>query len=268
MAEENLSCGLCHSSALRLIHDQQDSSYFPRRIYRCRACGYAFVHPLPVQEQLDGIYADRAYFDARVSSEETRRVNRGQLERADSRLDWLRRYFTGGKILDMGCGNGEFMLRARERGLDIYGLEVSAAAAAAAGKLTGAIIYTDDPQHLAGSGLRFDLVTLWDVIEHVPDPGRFVRLCVPLLNERGLIAVSTPNQRNYHGVVHGDRWKGYRDGPEHLYFFNKNTLDMLMQHNGLTAIASRTCRISPVLLRWLAPLGYGNELEAVFRLTS
>lgn len=266
MAGDNLTCSLCHSSALRLIHDQRDARYFSRRIHRCERCGYAFVHPVPSREQLDKLYSDPAYLNTRISAGETRRVNTGQLERADSRLDWLSRYFTKGKILDVGCGNGEFILKAGGRGLEVYGLEASESAATAAGNLTGARIYKDEPENLHRSGLRFDLVTMWDVIEHVPVPPRFIRLCASLLTENGLIAVSTPNQRNYHGILHGDNWKGYRDGPEHLHFFNLKTLNILMERNGLVAIASRTRKISPLLLRWLAPLGYGNELEAVYRL--
>ena len=266
MAGENLTCSLCHSSALRLIHDQRNSRYFPRRIYRCSRCGYAFVHPMPTREQLDKLYSDPEYLNTRVSADENRRVNIGQIERAGSRLDWLSRYIKKGKILDVGCGNGEFILKAGERGFEVYGLEVSTAAAEAVRSLTGAVIFTDDPEQLHRSGLQFDLVTMWDVIEHVIDPHRFIGTCVSLLAENGLIVVSTPNQRNYHGVIHGDKWKGYREGEEHLHFFNKETLGMLMGSAGLAAIASRTRKISPVLLRWLAPLGYGNELEALYRL--
>ena len=261
-------CGVCESQALNLIHDQRGSRYFPRRIYRCRRCGYAFVHPMPDRETLQRLYADPGYFTERASPGQAGQVNLGQLQRAESRLDWLRPWLTDAKILDIGCGNGEFILKASERGLDVHGLEISPAAAHTAAALSGAQVYVDDPQGLALTGARFDLISAWDVIEHIPDPAGFIRACVSLLNDHGLIALSTPNQRNYHGVLHGIRWKGYRDGPEHLHFFNKNTLGRLMRRNGFVCVRSRTCRISPVLLRWLAPLGFGNELEAIYRLTS
>lgn len=158
------------------------------------------------------------------------------------------------------------MYVANENDFNVSGFDISENAARAAYRLTGNKIYTKSLETLITNNIKFDILALWEVIEHVIDPGVFLEQCKKLLNKNGFIALSTPNQRNYHAIVHGDNWKGYIDGPEHLHFFNPETLSFLLEKHEFEIISIRTKRIAPVLWRWAALLGYGNELEILARL--
>lgn len=259
-------CVICGCGRLVLIHDQTQSRFFPRRIWRCTDCGFAFVFPPPGSAELRAVYADTQYFDRRGAATTSELLDNPRVSRrAQSRLRWLRRHVAPAELLDVGCHRGEFLHFARQQGWRVTGFDVSSVAAAGARALTGAEIFESSLAELARSGRRFALVTAWDVIEHVPDPHGFVSDCRALLADDGHLALSTPNQANYHALVHGDAWKGYSDGPEHLLFFKAATLCRLLADCGFTIVSRRTRRIAPVALRWMQYLGYGNELEVLAR---
>ena len=265
--QTGICCLLCESDSLQLIHDQPQSKYFPRKIHKCLDCGYAFVYPQPTSEHLGKVYSDSEYHNFSSNDNcNTHTTNKGLLRRSRSRIQWLSKFIAKGDILDIGCAGGEFIYVANENGFNVSGFDISENAAQTAYRLTGNMIYTNSLETLISKNIRFDILALWEVIEHVIDPGDFLEQCKQLLKPYGFIALSTPNQRNYHAMVHGDSWKGYIDGPEHLHFFNPKTLSFLLEKHDFEITAKRTKRIAPVLWRWAAPLGYGNELEILARL--
>jgi 2-polyprenyl-3-methyl-5-hydroxy-6-metoxy-1,4-benzoquinol methylase len=265
--QTGICCQLCESDSVQLIHDQPHSKYFPRKIHKCLDCGYAFVYPQPTREHLDKVYSDSEYHNfSSNNNQNTHAINKGLLRRSKNRIQWLSKFIAKGEILDIGCAGGEFIYVANESGFNVSGFDISENAARNAYRLTGSKIYTNSLETLITRDIRFDILALWEVIEHVIDPGSFLEQCKQLLNPNGYIALSTPNQRNYHAIIHGDNWKGYIDGPEHLHFFNPGTLSFLLVKHGFEVMAIRTKRIAPVLWRWAAPLGYGNELEIVAKL--
>jgi SAM-dependent methyltransferase len=260
------ACPECGRAGARRIHDQPQARYFPRVIWHCTGCGFAFVHPPPAPERLRELYALPGYFDrpAGVSASELL-ANPRVRGRARSRLRWLRQHAALGRLLDVGCHRGEFVYFANQEGWSASGADLSEVAIEAARELTGACIFGGDLAAIAAAHHRFDVVTAWEVIEHVRSPPDFLSGCRALLGAGDSLALSTPNQRNYHGVLHGDGWKGYVDGPEHLHFFNANTLATAVRRAGFDIVSVRTRRIAPVWLRPLQYLGFGSELEMLAR---
>ncbi|WJW75392.1 class I SAM-dependent methyltransferase [Thiohalobacter sp. IOR34] len=258
-------CPLCEHPHPRLIHDQPQARFFPRRIHRCPGCGFAFVDPLPDAATLSRVYNDSNYFHDPGQAFSETPPRPGVVRRAASRARWLQRQGVSGRLLDVGCAEGVFLDQARQAGLEPVGVELSRYAADVARRRTGCEVHTEPLAALIERDLSFDALGLWDVLEHVTDPFAFLGECRALLRPGGWIALSTPNQRSYNGVLRGDDWKGYRDGPEHLYFYNARTLSRLLERCGFQVQARRSRNIAPVLMRWAVVLGWGGDLEILAR---
>jgi SAM-dependent methyltransferase len=140
------------------------------------------------------------------------------------------------RILDVGCAAGYFMQVARDAGHQVLGIEPSAPIAALAAKTLG-----QDAVHIgtlesapAARGFRdgsFQLVTLWDVIEHIPDPQATLRRVRELLAPGGRLLIETQNVRSTWARLLGRRWHHYKH-EEHLYHFGPATIERLLHDCG------------------------------------
>jgi SAM-dependent methyltransferase len=127
-------------------------------------------------------------------------------------------------VLDVGCAAGYFLRVMRERGWDVHGFEPSDSIRATAANELGAENVRGG--ELATAGFEphsFDLVTLWDVLEHAPDPLALLRQCAQLLKPDGRLLIETQNRRSAAARILGRRWQHYKQ-PEHLYHFHAGTL--------------------------------------------
>jgi SAM-dependent methyltransferase len=193
-------------------------------IHRCHGCDFEFVHPVPSPEALDAVYAagyfagDGAgyadYFGAeRAVSDEKARIRIARLEALGAR--------PGGAVLDVGCADGRFLLAAHARGFRVHGVEVSPEARAA--------LPTELVEHVGASleqvrdHAPFDVVTLWDVLEHLPAPLATLRTLRPLLAPGALVGVVVPVIDNVNARCWPRSWDQYKP-PEHLWFFSRRAL--------------------------------------------
>lgn len=137
----------------------------------------------------------------------------------------------GGKLLDVGCYTGVFPLIAKQHGWDSYGVEPSTWAASVAerrlpGKIrSGYLEQADFPED------SFDVVTSWDVIEHVTDPRKEIQLMARCLKPGGWLFLSTMSSQAPIVNILGARWPWYM--PMHLFYFTPKTLDTFIREAGL-----------------------------------
>ena len=137
-------------------------------------------------------------------------------------------YVSGGKILDIGCGFGKFLLRAKKAGWDAYGIEVSDSAVDVARrmglqvkKIDGRFETVDFPEEF------FDCILLNNVLEHCHYPKRALNQCYRILKKNGYLIVVVPNFDCYDRRIFKQYW-GHLDIPRHLYHFNPHTLSALL----------------------------------------
>jgi len=182
-------------------------------------------------------------------------------ERIPRRLSLLKKMENPVRLLDVGCGTGEFLYYAKPDGWEGVGVDISSFAAELARKKTklwiqeGTVV--DFPKEMG----PFDLITMWEVIEHMPDPETDVKIAWDLLKQNGLVAISTPNLGSLRYRLYKERWRGFTDDPKHIFFFDARTLIGLLTKCGFKIKKVLTRKISPVLWRWLVYFGLGNELE-------
>jgi cyclopropane fatty-acyl-phospholipid synthase-like methyltransferase len=139
-----------------------------------------------------------------------------------------------GPILDVGCGGGLLLTMLRERGVKGIGLDLSQSAVQSASKQGIPVVsasLTDAPF----SPGTFRAITMFHVVEHVADPGRYLKAAHALLADGGRLVVQVPNAASWQARLLGKRWTGF-DVPRHLYTFRESDLVTLLQRNNFKVV--------------------------------
>jgi SAM-dependent methyltransferase len=199
------------------------------RILRCTACDFEFVHPLPSAQEIARVYESN-YFQGEGFgyADYSARERRANERKAEIRVGHLERLGLrpGMRLLDIGCADGVFMRVAAERGLDAWGVEVSPEALALIPEaLRERVLPT--LEQAKGHG-PFDAVTLWDVLEHVPDPVATLKDIRGVLTTGGIVGVALPVIDNANARLRPHTWDQYKP-PEHLSYFSRRSLCSLLE---------------------------------------
>jgi 2-polyprenyl-3-methyl-5-hydroxy-6-metoxy-1,4-benzoquinol methylase len=146
---------------------------------------------------------------------------------------------THGRLLDVGAATGFFVEQARAVGWDAIGLEPSEWAAEFARRELGMEVFTGTLESMHFADQAFDVVTLWEVIEHLPDPMVTLQEIRRILRPGGQLVLSTPDSGSPVARASGRRWLGWRKVPEHLFFFDRSNLDRLLTRAGFVPVRHR-----------------------------
>lgn len=203
------------------------------RIVACNSCGFRFTNPRPDAADLGRYYQSSDY----ISHSNSRK---GLFNRAYQliRTYTIRRkralissFSEKGSLLDIGSATGEFLSFMKKSGWKVTGIEPDEKTRKFAISEYGLEVL--DESGLAGlKDGSFDVITLWHVLEHVPDlPGRMQEIH-RLLKPGGYVFIAVPNSHAWDAEKYGKFWAAY-DVPRHLYHFTKDTLKRLVRNSGL-----------------------------------
>ncbi len=219
-----LVCGLEGGVKFRFVRNGYD-------IYRCCACGLLFVYPQPSSEEIIALYGDDYFKRGNKYSIAGGRDHDPNRQNDLVKIAILQRYRPSGRLLDVGCGMGGFLEVAREKGYDVSGVEVSEYAAA---HIRNELRIEVANCRLSEAGLSsqsYDLVTMWDVFEHIDDPRRTLEEIHRILRPAGLLALSTGNAGSLWARVAGRFWQ-LLTPPQHLFFFDEKSLRKALELSG------------------------------------
>lgn len=233
-------CKVCEARDSRPLYPLKEDPRFTIR--RCSRCAVQFLDPPPTEAEIRRIYSRDYYKAWGIDASGEQRVLQA-MKKATFRsyMDLVRPYKQSGKALDVGCATGFFPEVALERGFEPYGVEFSEyAAAVAQGKFGKDRIFQG---HLEDAGFpagSFDVISMLDLIEHVPDPKRVLTACRRLLREDGLLLISTPDTGSLSCRMMRSAWVHYK--LEHLYYFNVRSIELLGRSCGFRITAKTVAR--------------------------
>lgn len=206
----------------------------PYALRACPDCRLEFLDPQPDESVLKSIYSDDYFLGA---SDEAAALRRSEMKSATAALfiDTLARLVepAGTELLEIGCGHGEGLLAARDRGFAVTGVEISPHAAAVANRRLGA-----GTVELALPHRLFGAVLAADVIEHARDPEAWLAQVYELLRPGGVLMLITPSLDSWTRRLMRRHWMEYKT--EHLYYFGALSMRRLLEHGGFADI-----RIAP-----------------------
>jgi 2-polyprenyl-3-methyl-5-hydroxy-6-metoxy-1,4-benzoquinol methylase len=213
---------------------------FGKQLAQCNSCSVGYMTEFP--SDTGDVYNDQSFLPSQVEvylQNAQYRMQRFGMERLAIISHHLpNRPMNGLRILDVGCGTGWFLQLAQQQGADVYGVELSKPLAEHTGQRLQIPVWTVPPDELIGVG-QFDVITLFDLIEHVPDPVGLLRAVAHLLSPGGVSLIFTPNLESLGMSVLGPKSSLVRPA-EHLFYFTKASFRKAAQAAGLEVISSET----------------------------
>lgn len=262
-------CYLCGRNDPTTMFEQP-----PYRVVRCQGCALVYTLPRLTGEQIAAMY-QTAYWQSQEAKDfgYTDYLNDKDLYLNTYRMRRAvitSRKPTPGRVLDVGSAAGYFLSTMKEIGWECHGIELSRYMADKSVEMfgldsvyAGTILDRDLPER------QYDVVTFWDVIEHLEDPIPHLRRARELLKDDGLLIVETQNVESRFARLMGKSWQHYKMA-EHLYHFAPKTVSTLLERAGFRIlentprrggkkvsfnfIAERVGKIHPVLSTLAAPL--------------
>ncbi|MDT7041848.1 class I SAM-dependent methyltransferase [Candidatus Nitronereus thalassa] len=215
-------------------------------VLECQLCKFAHVVPIPDESELQRVYHDEYYGEEKPN----------YLEEHSEDLDWWNvvhgeRYERieqllgqqSGRLCDIGSGPGSFLLSGKSRGWDTLGIEPSSQAAAQSRAHGANVVEEFLTPELAHSLGRFDAIQMSEVLEHHPDPQKFLKIARMMMDPQGVLCVVVPNdynplQRAVQQLTQCESW--WVAPPHHLNYFTLQSLCHLLAQCGFSVVDSHT----------------------------
>ncbi|MDK9700866.1 MAG: class I SAM-dependent methyltransferase [bacterium] len=233
------SCPVCGSTDNRIWLALPDRFRLENaelwNLARCRSCGAAFLVQLPPLEAMADYYPADGY-DPFITTAGTKsfvdrlyvRLRTFSLALRFRRLGHPKH---GNRLLDVGCGTGEFLTRAKQSGWNGAGIDVSPLAVEAVRK-AGFPCHQGDLLSYSAPESAFHAITFWHSLEHTSQPKAVLEKAVSLLAPKGKIVIAVPNATSWDARIYRENWIAY-DAPRHCVMFTPESLRQLAEDAGL-----------------------------------
>ncbi len=254
---ETSICDLCGAEASDLLWP--GSAWPPPvppdvALRRCQGCGLVYLSPRPTPEHIGQHYPpDYAPFRPAVEDEPRALMRYMRRRKLIGRRKLIEGFAgrRGGRVLDVGCSTGLFLREMQRAGWDARGVELTPSAARYARQRFGLEVFEGMLEAAPFAPGSFDVITFWDVLEHVYSPSQTLARTGDLLAPGGLVAINVPNWRALDRRLFGRWWAGY-DPPRHLYVFPHDCLERYLVEAGFEPLAWHC--FMPSYFTWLIDL--------------
>lgn len=210
--EQLEKCMWCNNSNLKYIGDRSDGTM----LFECPQCGL--------------IMRDGAIYDDTYYKEDYYVDDADIIEKQNMRyqlMQYVIQDLSERNVLDIGCGLGYYLEKVSSLCKHACGVELSAWATKCC-RRKGLDVYNSSIEDF-NTNQTFDLITAWEVIEHVGDLKSFLYSIKRLLSKKGIFMISTPNAGSYRARKQGLQWNGFKWSPEHVYYFTATALNNLLK---------------------------------------
>jgi len=238
----SLSCNLCNSTDRQAVCRKTSSSGQSVEVVRCPRCKLMVIHPFPDSPAIKNLYnGDYFHCPSPVQGgyenyiEDEPNIKKTFLRRWKLLEDRLSKSTKPMAALDIGCATGVFLEILKEKGWNVRGIDVSPFAVNAA-RAKNLDVAEGNLESVSLRQESFNLITLWDVIEHLEDPLGTLQACHRLLKPGGCLALSTPDASAWLARLLGSYWLGFQSVGEHLYFFTRDTISAMLIRAGFQVL--------------------------------
>ena len=221
------SCDICGSGKSTVLFSKEGFVHV-----RCDVCGLVYVNPRLI-DHLDGqIYSGTAEMGGES-------LTSSQVKRLTSELRRLEIYRNTNQILEIGPGKGWFLEQAMKLGWEVWAVEVNIKALSRLQQMGIRHVIASSADSFRVPEGHFDVIRMWDVIEHLPSPMRALSLSNRALRSGGLIRLSTTNFASLSRMVNGPEWV-YLNGADHITLFEPETILSALKRSGFSRTSIRT----------------------------
>ncbi len=227
---EDINCCVCHNQDSKKFSLKYQKEKFA--VVVCKQCDFHFIPPYYRKKIEYSNYKNSSVTDAIRNGNNWLKVQRHKL-----RFKFVSKFVKQGKLFDLGAGWGHFMLAGKELGYDVYGVEIS-----------------EEPYKYCVQDLKlpvdhidffemdeskkFDVITMWDVLEHIDKADVFLKKCHQLTAENGYLILQVPQIDSYFSKKQKDNWNMM--GLDHVNYFSKKTMQQILANNGYEMVAIKS----------------------------
>jgi 2-polyprenyl-3-methyl-5-hydroxy-6-metoxy-1,4-benzoquinol methylase len=258
----SVGCNLCNYNDAEILFKAVECTGLYKETFsvvQCRHCNLSYVNPRPANKELHKYYPQKSYYayqnnrlkisiKNKVKDYAAEWASGYRTDTTDKRTLWrlsiskifqvvtrnfligLVSYKKGGKILDVGCGNGNYLEWFKSRGWNVYGVEINEEASNIC-RRKGINIYNGILQDAKFKEYFFDVVSLVQVLEHMPDPSSSIKEIYRVLKPNGILLIGVPNFGCFDRKLFKKDWIPL-EVPRHLYHFELKSLIELLAHHG------------------------------------
>lgn len=227
---EDIHCCVCHNHDVQKFKLKYQKEKYA--VVVCDTCDFHFIPPY-YRKKIE--YSN--YKNANVTEAIRNGNNWLKVQRHKLRFQFVSKFVKKGKLFDLGAGWGHFMLAAKELGYDIYGVEIS-----------------EEPYKYCVNDLKlpvdhidffnldenkkFDVITMWDVLEHIDKADVFLQKCHKLTADGGYLILQVPQIDSYFSKKQKDNWNMM--GLDHVNYFGVKTMKQILANNGYEMVAVKS----------------------------
>src|SRR6202453_4389979 len=239
-APEAKTCPTCNSQVVAPFLMAPDRFHLRKEMYRllrCGSCSGVWLDDPPAPAQMGEHYPED-YHRAIVTAGEGSAAKRWK-----GQVKMISRHKSGGKLLDIGCSSGGFLSTMKNPAWNLYGIEMEESTAQRARAATAATAFVGDAVEAPFLPNSFDVITCFDVLEHVYSPRQFLTKVREWLKPGGIFYSMMPNIDSWEARLFGTHWFGL-ELPRHLSHFSPRSLRYLMSELGFEEVCVKTPPVS------------------------
>lgn len=245
---KHIACLVCGHKKL----DPLPQEYAHATLVRCQSCQFIFSETIPTEEELLIHYS---------SYRRNNNLSSITIQRYNELLNLFEIYRQTNRLLDIGCGDGYFLVAAKARGWNVFGTEYTDEAIKICSE-KGIQMYKGAIEAISFDQQKFDVVTSFEVLEHLNNAKEHISTIHNLIREKGVFYFTTPNFNSLSRRKLGGNWSVI-EYPEHLSYYTPQTIDLLLKQVSFRKLQLKTTGISIQRLQGKGTTSTSNRDEVL-----